>query len=57
MNALHNLSASGWVLFAITTIHALGFLARIPARNWKGVDYHVVSLGILLIWMLWLVTP
>lgn len=57
MTALHNLSASGWVLFAMTIACALGFLVRIPTGNWKHADAHAEILAVLLVWMLWLVTP
>lgn len=61
MNALHEftapLSTSGWVLLAWTLGVALCFVVRIIARRWNGAGYHATVLAVLLIWLLWLVTP
>lgn len=43
-------------MFAWTTALALAFVVRIFAREWRGAAGHAVLLGILLVWMLWLVT-
>jgi hypothetical protein len=57
VTALHNLSASGWVLFAVTAALLLSFLARFVTRNHEMMHEHALVLGVLLVWMLWLVTP
>ena len=58
MTALQNLSASGWVLFAVTAGLALSFLVRVPMRAWRDdAGLHAFALGVLLVWLLWLVTP
>ena len=59
--SLHNLTASGWVLFGFTAVAWLGFVANIIALAKRGTNPHVgnsaVCTAILTVWLLWLVTP
>jgi hypothetical protein len=51
---LSHLTTSGWVLFACTVSVLLCFVARIAKRP---NDEMAWVLGILIAWLLWLVTP
>lgn len=55
--SLSNLTTSGWVLFAITVALTLSLLARFPTKNYEMLAEHAMLLGVLLVWLLWLVTP
>jgi hypothetical protein len=59
--SLMNLTTSGWVVLALTSISTLGMVLRVAMRNDKGAATHAIVLGILWVilwvWLLWLVTP
>lgn len=60
MIPLHlNLSASGWTLLAITVAVGFSFVLRVLGRDLRSdnTHAHAVALAILLVWMLYLVTP